>query len=147
MSVASTQKVIEGYLGGHGAEWLSERIEFFDQSQSTPHVGRADVVAWLDGFYRSAFSDAHAEPVSLTVGDDRAAAEWVFRGRHTGSLAGEDPTGREVRVPMAAVYEVAGGEIVRARLYYDTGTLAAQISSDRSATAGSSVASGFEGGQ
>ena len=40
---------------------------------------------------------------------------------------GETPTSHEIAVPMACVYEVVGGEIAAARLYYDQLTLLRQI--------------------
>lgn len=123
MSAQQTSQVVEGYLGGHGTQWLAEGVEFFDPSQTEPHRGRSEVAGWLSGFYGGAFSDARAEPVSLVVDEQRAGHEFVFSGVHTGSLFGEAPTGRAVRVPMAAFYYVEGGEIVRARLYFDAGGL------------------------
>jgi hypothetical protein len=56
----------------------------------------------------------------------RQVVEGYLRG-HGGSLFGEAPSGRSVRVPMAAFYEVKHGEIVAGRLYYDTGCLSAQL--------------------
>ena len=123
MSVAETRRVVEGYLGAHGSEWLAEGVEFVEPAQPAPHRGREEVVGWLGRFYGSAFSDATAESRSLLVDDGRAAYEFVFSGRHTGSLFGEQPTGRTVSVPMVALYDVAGGEIAAGRLYYDAGRL------------------------
>jgi predicted ester cyclase len=127
MSAQETLQVVEGYLGGHGTQWLAEDVEFFDPGQPQPHRGRSEVARWLSGFYGGAFSDARAEPVSLVADGQRAGYEFVFTGVHTGSLFGEVPTGRAVRVPMAAFYDVEGGEIVRARLYYDAGCLRAEL--------------------
>jgi hypothetical protein len=123
MSAAETRRVVESYLGEHGGQWLAEGVEFFEPAQPEPHRGREDVVGWLGRFYGGAFSDAAAESRSLLVDDGRAAYEFVFSGRHTGSLFGEQPTGRTVAVPMVALYDVAGGEIATGRLYYDAGRL------------------------
>ena len=127
MSVEETGRVIEGYFSGHGDQWLAEAVEFHDTSQPEPHRGREAVGRWLHHFYGEAFPGATAAEPRLVVGDGIAAADWVFRGRHLGSLGGEPPTGRTVAVPMAAVYEVEGGAIVRARLYYDSALLARQL--------------------
>lgn len=135
-SIEETRSVMEGYFGGHGGDWFAEGIEFHDMSQAEPMRGRAVVEAWLDKFYGGAFADAHAEEARLVVGDGIAAADWVFRGRHIGSLMGEAPTGRRVEVPMAALYEVQDGVIARARLYYDTLTLRKQLGLADDPTAG-----------
>lgn len=127
MSVEQTRRVIEGYFGSHGGNWFAEGIEFRDMSQPEPLRGRTAVEAWLHKFYQEAFAEAHADEARLVIGEEMAAADWMFRGQHVGSLMGEKPTGRRVEVPMAALYEVQDGEIVRGRLYYDTATLARQL--------------------
>lgn len=121
------RRVVEGYLDGHAVEWLSEDIEFRDMTRPGPMRGRQEVGAFLHLFFAEVFSDARIEDVRLTAAGDRVCAEWTFRGRHTGSLVGEPPTGNRVSHPMSCVYEVAGGEIRRASLYYDTAGLLAQL--------------------
>jgi predicted ester cyclase len=127
MSTQETRQVLQGYLTGHGPEWLAEAVEFHDTAHLRAYHGRTEATAWLAAWYTGAFSDAHADVVSLVAAENVAAAEWVFHGVHTGSLTGERPTGRPVRLPMSAFYEVERGEIVRARLYYDTALLKAQL--------------------
>ncbi|MHB8489092.1 MAG: ester cyclase [Candidatus Dormibacteria bacterium] len=130
MSLDETRRVMEGYFGSHGGSWFADDVEFHDMSQPEPQRGRANVEAWLDSFYHGAFAEARADEARLVVGDGVAAADWVFKGRHAGSLMGEQPTGKLVEVPMAALYEIAAGEIVRARLYYDSAALARQLQPD-----------------
>jgi ketosteroid isomerase-like protein len=127
MSTNDTLRVVQGYLAGHAVEWLSEEIEFRDMSRPEPMRGRAEVGGFLHLFFAEVFGDARIDEVRLTPDGDRVCAEWIFRGRHIGSLAGEVPTNRDVAHPFAAVYEVAGGEIRRARLYYDTAGLLSQL--------------------
>ena len=127
MSATETLRVVQGYLDRHAPEWLSEEVEFRDMTRPGPMRGRDEVAAFLNLFFGQVFTEARIEQVRLTPGDDRVCAEWTFRGRHTGTLAGETPTGREVAHPMACVYEVEGGEIRRARLYYDAVGLLAQL--------------------
>ncbi len=119
--------VIEAFLTGHEAQWLAEDVEFRDMTQPEPMRGRDVVSGFLHHFYDEAFSATRADVRGLVADGDVVAAEFVFRGRHTGSLLGELPTGREVAFPMIAVYEVAGGEIARARLYYNATDLGSQI--------------------
>ncbi|HEX6128005.1 MAG TPA: ester cyclase [Candidatus Limnocylindria bacterium] len=127
MSAAETLRVVQGYLDGHAVEWLSEDVEFRDMTRPEPMRGRDEVAAFLHLFFGQVFSEARIEQVRLTPAEDRVCAEWTFRGRHTGTLAGETPTGREISQPMASLYEVEGGEIRRARLYYDAAGLLAQL--------------------
>jgi steroid delta-isomerase-like uncharacterized protein len=127
MSAAETLRVVQGYLDGHAVEWLSEDVEFRDMTRPGPMRGRDEVGAFLHLFFGQVFSEARIEEVRLTPAEDRVCAEWTFRGRHTETLAGEAPTGRDVAQPMACVYEVDGGEIRRARLYYDAAGLLAQL--------------------
>ncbi len=129
MSADETRRVVTSYLADHGNEWLAEQVEFVEPGAAEPHRGRQRVSEWLARFYGGAFGEAHAEGRSLVVDDGRAACEFVFSGVHTGSLCGEQPTGRQVSVPMAAVYDVDGGEIVSARIYYDAGRLRDELNS------------------
>lgn len=128
MSAAETLRVVQGYLDGHAVEWLSEDVEFRDMTRPGPMRGRDEVAAFLNLFFGQVFSEARIEQVRLTPAEDRVCAEWTFRGRHSGTLAGETPTGRDIAHSMACVYEVDGGEIRRARLYYDAAGLSAQLS-------------------
>ena len=127
MSATETLRVVQGYLDRHAPEWLSEDVEFRDMSRPEPMRGRREVAAFLHLFFAQVFSEARIDDVRLTPTADRVCVEWTFRGRHTGSLAGEQPTGGDVAQPMACVYEVAGGEIRRASLYYDRAGLSAQL--------------------
>lgn len=133
MNHDDARQVVEGYLDGHRPEWLSEQVVFHDMTRPEPMRGRAEVTGFLHRFYEDLFSGGRVEHVRLTAGAGRVVAEWVFHGRHSGSVMGESPTGRDVEIPMACAYEVAAGEITAARLYYDQATLLRQIGA---ATAG-----------
>lgn len=127
MRTIETLRVVQGYLDAHAVEWLSEDVEFRDMTRREPMRGRHEVGAFLHLFFEQVFSEARIEDVRLTPAPERVCVEWTFRGRHTGSLTGEAPTGNPVSHPMTCVYEVAGGEIRRASLYYDTAGLLAQL--------------------
>jgi predicted ester cyclase len=127
MTTNDALRVVQGYLAGHAVEWLSEQIEFQDVTRPALMRGRREVGAFLHLLFTEAFSDARVDDIRITPSGDRVCAEWVFRGRHTGSFAGERPTGREVAHPFACVYEVEAGEIRRARLYYDSAGLRTQL--------------------
>jgi len=122
-----TRRVVEGYLEGHSEEWLAEGVELHDATRPEGVRGRRQVTSLIHRFYAEVFGGATADALRLTLDEDRAVAEWILRGRHVGSLVGETPTGRSVTLPMACAYDVAGGEIVRLRLYYDGTSLLAQL--------------------
>ena len=42
---------------------------------------------------------------------DRVAARWTLRGRHTGSVFGETPTGQAVETGILVVFRLASGRI------------------------------------
>ena len=129
MAASDAEKVIHDYFGAHDAtRFFDAGSEFHDMSQAAPFVGPEAIGAMLQTFYEDAFSDAHAELSRLWASDEgTVTAEFVFLGTNTGSLMGNEPTGRTVRIPMCVVYEVEGEVIRRARLYYDTGSLAGQL--------------------
>ena len=125
--MTEARQLVEGHLDGHAVEWLSEEIEFRDMTRPGPMRGRQEVGAFLRLFFSEVFSDGRIDHVRLTAGGDRLCAEWNVRGRYTGSLMDEAPSDNHVSHPMACVYEVAGGEIRRASLYYDTAGRLAQL--------------------
>lgn len=128
MSIEATRQVVEGYLSDLAGHWLSHDIEFLDVSAPPPSVGRsAAVLAMGRLFTEGVFHGPRRDDLSLIVVDGRAAAEWTFRARHVGSLHGEQATWRTVTTAMAAIFDVADGEIIRVRLFHDTGDLRRQI--------------------
>lgn len=81
---------------------------------------------WADGF-----PDGRTE-ISETIAEgDRVAVVYRGRGTHTGTLrnaAGEIPaTGREVTLDLCDVVEIHGGKIKSVRMYFDSGSLLAQL--------------------
>lgn len=51
--------------------------------------------------------------------DSHVAVRWVGSGRHVGSYAGEDPTGRVVRLPGTSYFRIAGDAIDRDWVFAD----------------------------
>ncbi len=89
-------------------------------------VGRESAVRQMRDMHERAF-DARIEVKSLLVDDDKAAVEADFAGTHTGELAGIAPTGREVRVPYAVVYDLRGDQISELRIYLPMALLLEQL--------------------
>jgi predicted ester cyclase len=48
-------------------------------------------------------------------------------GKHIGTFAGVEATGRQVRVPLCVVYDVKEGRIVRGRVYLEAPVLMKQL--------------------
>jgi predicted ester cyclase len=53
--------------------------------------------------------------------------EGLFIGKHIGEFAGIAATGREVRVPICVVYDLADGKIRRGRVYLEMPVLMKQL--------------------
>jgi predicted ester cyclase len=82
---------------------------------------------------RRAFPDQANEPIQLRAMEDAVLAEFWLTGTHQGPIQtpqGElAPTGKTIRVRMAAVFEFApgGAKIVCERVYFDSATILRQL--------------------
>ena len=63
---------------------------------------------------RAAFPDVRVEVRDMVAEDDRVAVRWVARATHTGSLFGEEATGRPVTVDGMTVHRVLDDRIAEA---------------------------------
>ena len=61
--------------------------------------------------YRRAFPDLRFEIDSLVAEGDEIVARWTARGTHRGSMAGEDPTGREIEVTGFGSWRIENGRV------------------------------------
>jgi predicted ester cyclase len=59
--------------------------------------------------------------------DDAVVAEFWLLGTHRGSLMGVDPTGREFKCRMAAIFLFEGERLVCERVYFDAATILRQL--------------------
>ena len=76
---------------------------------------------------RASFPDQRNEVHSLRHADDAVLVEFDLLGTHLGTFAGHEPTGREYRCRMAAVFEFEGDRITCERIYFDSGTILRQL--------------------
>ncbi len=78
-----------------------------------------------------AISDRGAQVTNVVESGDTVVAEFVVSGRHTGPLATPQgavpPTGKTVRLPMIAIYELRDGKLINSRGQYDRLTLMSQL--------------------
>ena len=84
------------------------------------------------GYYtssRAAFPDQRNEIHSIRQADDAVIVEFDLLGTHSGPFLGIAPTGREFRCRMAAffVFEAGTDRIECERVYFDAGTILAQL--------------------
>ena len=127
MTASSNQSIIRALVQAH-ADWpLADEVTLVDQAQARTFSGRHSVRDFLLALYVDAFQDAQLEVCCIAAGESAAAVEYVLRGRHAGDFAGIPPTGRAVVLPMALVCQIAAGQVYRASLYYDAGTLLRQL--------------------
>ncbi|HXQ58890.1 MAG TPA: ester cyclase [Acidimicrobiales bacterium] len=76
---------------------------------------------------RAVFPDQRNEVRALYGTEGAVVVEFDLLGTHTGSLAGEEPTGRSFRCPMVALFIFEGEKIVCERVYFDSGTIYRQL--------------------
>jgi steroid delta-isomerase-like uncharacterized protein len=76
---------------------------------------------------RTAFPDQRNELIALHHADDAVLAEFWLLGTHRGPLAGIEPTGREFKCRMAALFLFEAERIVCERVYFDSATILRQL--------------------
>ena len=82
---------------------------------------------------RASFPDQRNELVSIrSAGDDAVVVELDLLGTHLGPLAGLEPTGREFRSRMCAlfVFEDGGDGIVCERVYFNPGQIIGMLTGE-----------------
>jgi predicted ester cyclase len=90
---------------------------------------RREAAEQLIRFFHEKAFDARPELKTLLVDQGKAAIEADFVGTHTGEFAGIQPTGRDIRVPYAVVYDLREDQISRLRIYMPMSTLIEQLTS------------------
>jgi SnoaL-like polyketide cyclase len=60
-------------------------------------------------------------------GDDAVISELWMTGTHLGSGRDFEATGRSFRCRTAVIFGFEGDQLIGARVYYDTGTIARQL--------------------
>ena len=92
--------------------------------------GKAETVEKLPE-WRKGFPNAKGTIQNIFSSGDKAVAEIVWEGTHTGDFQTPQgtipPTGTSIRVPASMVVTVEGGKIKEDRHYFDVMTLLQQI--------------------
>jgi steroid delta-isomerase-like uncharacterized protein len=87
----------------------------------------------VKGYYaasRAVFPDQRNEIRAIHHAEGAVVVEFDLLGTHSGSLAGEEPTGRSFRCPMVALFMFEDDKIVCERVYFDSGTIYRQLEGD-----------------
>ncbi|HJR51082.1 MAG TPA: ester cyclase [Gemmatimonadales bacterium] len=128
MSVQRTRDAVERYLNSAHKDlsMMAEDVVFTSMATGDEHRGVEGVRQMLDYVYHQAF-DASAETRTRIYAEDHAVLEGFFVGKHIGTFAGIEATGRQVRVPLCVVYDVRDGRIVRGRVYLELPVMMRQL--------------------
>ena len=128
MTAEQNLELIQRYLAEHSPLYVTDDAIFEDLASGLTLKGADSIGAYLYELYHVAFPGASAEPRHINASSDTVTAEFTFRGRNDGPFMEADPTGRDVEIPMAVVYDISNGKIAGIRLYYDAATFAQQLS-------------------
>ena len=128
MSAEQNRAALTRYLESNHSDltMMAEDVIFTNMATGEEHSGREAVREMLEFVYHGAF-EGHAETRNLIVDGDRAVLEATFVGVHKGDFAGVSATGREVRVPLAVIYDMKAGKITRGRVYFEVPAFLAQV--------------------
>src|SRR5690242_20586596 len=89
-----------------------------------------DAEAAVRVYYASSpatFNEQRNDVIAIHHADDGVFVEFGQLGTHTGALAGIEPTGREFRCRMVALFLFDGDRINCERVYFDAGTILRQL--------------------
>jgi predicted ester cyclase len=70
-----------------------------------------------------AFSDKHCTVDEIIAQGEKVIARFSMTATHTGSFAGNPPTGKSVKIIQFREFHVVEGEIVEHQGWFDTGFL------------------------
>ncbi len=126
MPYQETQAVMNAYLSGHAPECVAEDAVFTMMVNGQEDRGHEAIFGTMKYFYSVAF-DGTFEAANMIIAEENAVAEGFLVGKHVGEFAGIPATGKDVRVPMCIVYDVSGGFIQKARIYFQMATLMQQL--------------------
>ncbi|MGH9217290.1 MAG: ester cyclase [Acidimicrobiales bacterium] len=87
----------------------------------------ADEVRHYYAVTRGYFPDLRFDVIAVHHGDDALVCELWMTGTHLGSGRDFEATGRSFRCRTAIIFSFEGEQLIGARVYYDTGTIARQL--------------------
>jgi steroid delta-isomerase-like uncharacterized protein len=126
MSYEETKAVMEAYWSGQTREYIAEDAVYTMMVSGKEDHGPEEILKTMKSFYREGF-DGKFEGTNTIIADGNAVTEGFLVGKHVGEFAGIPATGKDVRVPMCVIYDVEGGYIQRARIYFQMAAFLTQI--------------------
>jgi steroid delta-isomerase-like uncharacterized protein len=128
MTIESTRETMQRYFDSEHSDvsMMAKDVVFTVMATGQEHHGPDAVLGMLNYFYHIAF-DASASPGTTLFGENNAMAEGEFIGKHIGEFAGIPATGKDVRVPLCVVYDLANDQITRGRVYFEMPALLQQL--------------------
>ena len=128
MSVQRTRDAVERYLNSAHTDlsMMADDVVFTTMATGDEHRGVEGVKRMLRYVYHEAF-EAKAETRNRIYAENNAVLEGDFVGKHIGTFAGIEATGRQVRVPLCVVYDLQDGRIVRGRVYLEGPVMMQQL--------------------
>ncbi|HET6664469.1 MAG TPA: nuclear transport factor 2 family protein [Acidimicrobiales bacterium] len=87
----------------------------------------ADEVRHYYAVTRGYFPDLRFDVIAVHHGDHALVCELWMTGTHLGSGRDFEATGRSFRCRTAIIFSFTGEQLIGARVYYDTGTIARQL--------------------
>lgn len=129
--MGTTRAVIQAYMdaltsNGDFGQYMAEDVTFSMPDVAIEIHGREDAVAAIISWHQDVF-DARVEVGDMLVDGDRAAVELVFDAAHVKDFLGISPSGKRVRAPYAAFYELREGVIAEVRIYGVVPTIVMQL--------------------
>jgi carboxymethylenebutenolidase len=98
----------------------------------TGGCGRDEVRRFYSSYFIGRWpADTQLKPISRTVGQGRVIDEFILSFTHDvempAILPGIEPTGRKVELPHVVVMGIEKGKITHEHIYWDQGSLLAQV--------------------
>ena len=131
MSIESTRQLMNRYWSAPAGDTtiFADDVVYTMMSTGEEAHGPEAVRQMVHEFYQVSFN-ARAETTSKIIADGHAVVEGYVVGTHIGEFAGIPATGKEIRVPLCVVYDLEDEQIKRARIYFETPVLLAQLGRD-----------------
>ena len=130
-AMQTTQQTVEKYLDallsfGDYGRYLADDVSLTFMGNDIRVEGREGVQQFIDLAHQHAF-ETSIRVLNAAYGDNTAILEAEFIGKHIGEFQGVPTSGKQVSVPYAAAYELAGEKITALRLYFPLDLLMQQI--------------------
>jgi steroid delta-isomerase-like uncharacterized protein len=128
------EAIVREHMESENRHEFDVTIETFDHPRyeiiatGDVHDGEEAVRAYF-AETRNAFPDQRNELIQLHHMDDGVVAEFILKGTHEGELRGIQPTGRSFECRMLALFLFDDDRLVCERVYFDTATILAQLTS------------------